>query len=71
MKTHAAWRRCAAPLIAFRLLLEHEARPYVWTGQATDAGAAERLARTELFDEHAFASGATARRVQLSRVGPD
>ncbi len=65
MKTTAARRPRAAPLIPFRLLFEHEARPYVWTGHALDAEAAEVQARTELFGGNPFASGAKPRLMQL------
>jgi hypothetical protein len=65
MKTPATRRARAAPLIPFRLLFEHDARPYVWTGHAADATAAEVQARAELFGGNPFATGAGPRLMQL------
>jgi hypothetical protein len=58
-------RRRAPPLLPFRLLFEHEARPYVWTGHAKSASDAEATARAELFGPNPFAVSAAPKLMQL------
>ncbi len=53
------------PLLSYRLLFEHDSRPYVWTGLARTADAAEAEARSELFGVHPFAAKGRPRLVQM------
>jgi hypothetical protein len=61
-------QRRRPPLLPFRLLFEHEARPYVWTGHAKDAQHAEITARIELFGGNPFSGRAAPRLTQLVQL---